>query len=67
MMRDFHNGVVADGGAKITWAVPGRSMHVLLGAGFAELAGLVDRALGQAGVAAGDPDLGQKGLHGADQ
>lgn len=38
MMRDFHNGVVADGGAKITWAVPGRSMHVLLGAGFAELA-----------------------------
>lgn len=67
MMRDFHNGVVADGGAKIAWAVPGRSMDGLLGAGFAELDRLVDRALGEAGVAAGDPDLGQKGLHGADQ
>ncbi|MGL6211843.1 MAG: 3-hydroxyacyl-CoA dehydrogenase NAD-binding domain-containing protein [Paracoccaceae bacterium] len=49
-MTDFAYAVDADGVATITWDVPGRSMNVMSQAGFAELNGLIDRALADAGV-----------------
>jgi 3-hydroxyacyl-CoA dehydrogenase / enoyl-CoA hydratase / 3-hydroxybutyryl-CoA epimerase len=50
LMTDFTMAVDADGVATITWDVPGRSMNVMSLAGFAELDGLVDAALADAGV-----------------
>jgi len=44
-MTDFSYAVDADGIATLTWDVPGRSMNVMSQAGFAELDGLIDRAL----------------------
>jgi 3-hydroxyacyl-CoA dehydrogenase/enoyl-CoA hydratase/3-hydroxybutyryl-CoA epimerase len=44
-MTDFTYTLDADGVATITWDVPGKSMNVLSLAGFAELDGLIDRAL----------------------
>jgi len=49
-MTDFAYAVDADGVATLTWDVPGRSMNVMSQAGFAELNGLIDRALADAGV-----------------
>ncbi len=49
-MTDFTCAVDADGVATITWDVPGRSMNVMSQAGFAELDGLIDRALADAAV-----------------
>jgi 3-hydroxyacyl-CoA dehydrogenase / enoyl-CoA hydratase / 3-hydroxybutyryl-CoA epimerase len=49
-MTDFTYAVDGDGVATITWDVPGKSMNVLSLEGVAELNGLVDRALGDAGV-----------------
>ncbi len=44
-MTDFTYAVDADGIATITWDVPGRSMNVMSREGFAEVSGMVDRAL----------------------
>ncbi len=44
-MTDFTYAVDADGVATITWDVPGRSMNVMSREGFAEVSGMVDRAL----------------------
>lgn len=49
-MNDFLFAVDGDGVATITWDVPGRSMNVMSLAGFAELDGLIDRALGDAAI-----------------
>jgi 3-hydroxyacyl-CoA dehydrogenase/enoyl-CoA hydratase/3-hydroxybutyryl-CoA epimerase len=49
-MSDFHYAVDADGVATITWDLPGRSMNVMSMAGFAELDGLIDAALGDGAV-----------------
>ena len=49
-MSDFHYAVDADGVATITWDLPGRSMNVMSMAGFAELDGMIDAALGDAAV-----------------
>lgn len=49
-MSDFLFAVDGDGVATITWDVPGRSMNVMSMAGFAELDGLIDRALGDGAV-----------------
>jgi len=49
-MTDFSYAVDAEGVATITWDVPGRSMNVMSQAGFAELNGLIDQALADAGV-----------------
>ncbi len=49
-MRDFLYAVDEDGVATITWDVPGRSMNVMSLAGFAELEGLIDRALADGAV-----------------
>ncbi|MBH1974212.1 MAG: enoyl-CoA hydratase/isomerase family protein [Rhodobacteraceae bacterium] len=49
-MTDFTYAVDADGVATITWDVAGKSMNVMSTAGFAELSGLVDDALADAGV-----------------
>ncbi len=49
-MTDFAYAVDADGVATITWDVAGKSMNVMSMAGFAELDGLIDRALGDAAV-----------------
>ena len=49
-MSDFTYDVDADGVATITWDVAGRSMNVMSLAGFAELDGMIDRALADAGV-----------------
>ena len=49
-MTDFAYAVDADGVATITWDVPGKSMNVMSMAGFAELDGLIDRALADAAV-----------------
>ena len=49
-MSDFGYAVDGDGVATITWDVPGRSMNVMSMAGFAELDGLIDRALGDGAV-----------------
>ena len=44
-MTDFSYVVDGDGVATICWDLPGKSMNVMSLAGFAELDGLVDRAL----------------------
>jgi len=49
-MTDFTYAVDADGVATLTWDVPGRSMNVMSQAGFAELDGLIDRALADGAV-----------------
>ena len=49
-MSDFTYAVDADGVATITWDVAGKSMNVMSLAGFAELDGMIDRALADAGV-----------------
>ena len=49
-MTDFTYDVDADGVATIAWDLPGKSMNVMSHAGFAELDGLIDRALADAGV-----------------
>ena len=49
-MTDFTYAVDADVVATITWDTPGRSMNVMSEAGFVELDGLIDRALGDAAV-----------------
>jgi len=49
-MTDFTYAVDAEGVATLTWDVPGRSMNVMSQAGFAEMDGLIDRALGDAAV-----------------
>ena len=49
-MTDFTYDVDADGVATIAWDLPGKSMNVMSQAGFAELDGLIDRALADAGV-----------------
>ncbi len=49
-MTDFAYAVDGDGVATITWDVPGKSMNVMSMAGYGELEGLIDRALGDAGV-----------------
>lgn len=49
-MTDFTYALDADGVAVITWDVPGKSMNVMSMAGFAELDGLVDRALSDPAV-----------------
>ncbi|NUB45051.1 enoyl-CoA hydratase/isomerase family protein [Fertoebacter nigrum] len=49
-MTDFTLTTDADGVATITWDVPGKSMNVMSLAGFAELNGLMDQALADAGV-----------------
>jgi 3-hydroxyacyl-CoA dehydrogenase / enoyl-CoA hydratase / 3-hydroxybutyryl-CoA epimerase len=49
-MTDFTYAVDADGVATITWDVPGKSMNVMSLAGFAELDGLIDTALGDDAV-----------------
>ena len=49
-MTDFTYTVDADGVATIVWDLPGKSMNVMSQAGFVELDGLIDRALGDAGV-----------------
>ena len=51
-MSDFSYGVDADGVATVTWDVAGRSMNVMSLAGFAELDGLIDRALADGAVKA---------------
>ncbi|WP_413869363.1 3-hydroxyacyl-CoA dehydrogenase NAD-binding domain-containing protein [Albidovulum sp.] len=49
-MTDFTYAVDADGVATITWDVPGRSMNVMSREGFAEVSGMVDRALADPAV-----------------
>ena len=49
-MSDFSYGVDADGVATVTWDVAGKSMNVMSLAGFAELDGLIDRALADGSV-----------------
>ena len=49
-MTDFTYAVDGDGVATITWDVSGKSMNVMSMAGFAELDGLIDRALADAAV-----------------
>ncbi len=49
-MTEFTYAVDADGVATITWDTPGKSMNVMSTAGFVELDGLIDRALGDAAV-----------------
>ena len=49
-MIEFTYAVDADGVATITWDTPGKSMNVMSTAGFVELDGLIDRALGDAAV-----------------
>ncbi len=49
-MTDFAYDIDADGVATITWDTPGRSMNVMSQAGFVELDGLIDRALGDGAV-----------------
>ncbi|MEH6774678.1 MAG: 3-hydroxyacyl-CoA dehydrogenase NAD-binding domain-containing protein, partial [Cereibacter changlensis] len=49
-MTDFTYAVDAEGVATITWDVPGKSMNVMSLAGFAELDGMIDRALADAAV-----------------
>ncbi len=49
-MTDFTYAVDADGVATITWDVAGKSMNVMSLAGFAELDGMIDKALADAGV-----------------
>jgi len=49
-MTDFTYATDADGVATITWDLPGRSMNVMSQAGFADLGGLIDRALADSGV-----------------
>jgi len=49
-MTDFTYAQDADGVATITWDVPGRSMNVMSYAGFAELDGMIDKALADPGV-----------------
>ena len=49
-MTDFAYEVDGDGVATITWDVPGKSMNVMSMAGYGELEGLIDRALGDAAV-----------------
>ncbi len=49
-MTDFTYDVDAEGVATLTWDVPGRSMNVMSQAGFAELNGLIDRALADTSV-----------------
>jgi len=49
-MTDFTYAVDADGIATITWDVPGRSMNVMSREGFAEVSGMVDRALADPAV-----------------
>ena len=49
-MSDFTYAVDADGVATITWDVAGKSMNVMSLAGFAELDGMIDRALADSGV-----------------
>jgi 3-hydroxyacyl-CoA dehydrogenase / enoyl-CoA hydratase / 3-hydroxybutyryl-CoA epimerase len=49
-MSDFTYAVDADGVATITWDVAGKSMNVMSLAGFAELDGMIDTALADAGV-----------------
>jgi 3-hydroxyacyl-CoA dehydrogenase/enoyl-CoA hydratase/3-hydroxybutyryl-CoA epimerase len=49
-MTDFAYAVDGDGVATITWDVPGKSMNVMSMAGYGELEGLIDRALGDAAV-----------------
>ena len=49
-MTDFNFSVDADGVATIAWDLPGKSMNVMSQAGFAELDGLIDRALADGAV-----------------
>lgn len=49
-MSDFTYATDADGVATITWDVPGRSMNVMSYAGFAELDGMIDKALADPAV-----------------
>ena len=49
-MTDFAYAVDADGVATITWDVAGKSMNVMSMQGFADLGGLIDRALADAAV-----------------
>jgi 3-hydroxyacyl-CoA dehydrogenase / enoyl-CoA hydratase / 3-hydroxybutyryl-CoA epimerase len=49
-MTEFTYSIDADGVATILWDTPGKSMNVMSTAGFAELDGLIDRALADAGV-----------------
>ena len=49
-MTDFIYTTDADGVATITWDLAAKSMNVMSLAGFAELDGLIDRALADAGV-----------------
>ncbi len=49
-MSDFTYALDADGVATITWDVAGKSMNVMSMAGFAELDGMIDRALADGGV-----------------
>ena len=49
-MSDFTYATDADGVATFTWDVVGKSMNVMLMAGFAELDGMIDRALADVGV-----------------
>ena len=49
-MSDFTYAADADGVATITWDVAGKSMNVMSLAGFAELDGMIDKALADAKV-----------------
>ncbi len=49
-MTDFTYALDTDGVATITWDVPGKSMNVLNLEAAAELGGLIDRAIADAGV-----------------
>jgi len=49
-MNDFTYAVDADGVATITWDVVEKSMNVMSMAGFSELEGMIDRALGDSAV-----------------
>ena len=49
-MTDFTFATDTDGVATITWDVPGKSMNVMSLAAFAELDGMIDRALGDAAI-----------------
>ena len=49
-MSDFTYAVDADGVATITWDVAGKSMNVMSLAGFAELDGMIDKALGDGAI-----------------
>ena len=49
-MTDFTFASDTDGVGTITWDVPGKSMNVMSLAAFAELDGMIDRALGDAAI-----------------